>query len=45
MMPVDEIEAYVKVIEMEKWEEHTKKKARGGGSSGGSLLPQFGGSS
>ncbi|KAF8476242.1 putative proteasome component Pre6 [Kalaharituber pfeilii] len=45
MMPVEEIESYVKDIEKEKQEEAAKKKSRGGGSSGGGLLPQFGESS
>lgn len=32
MMPVENIEEYVKVIEEEKKEEAAKKKTRGGGS-------------
>jgi len=41
MMPVEEIENYVKDIEKEKQEEAAKKKTRGG-TSGGGLLPQYG---
>ena len=44
MMPVEQIENYVKDIEKEKQEEAAKKKTRGG-ASGGGLLPQHGESS
>lgn len=46
MMPVEEIENYVKDIEKEKQEEAAKKKTRGPATSGASgLLPQIGESS
>jgi len=44
MMPVEQIENYVKDIEKEKQEEAAKKKTRGG-TSGGGLLSQHGESS
>lgn len=46
MMPVDQIESYVKEIEKEKQEEAAKKKTRGGAATGagaaGTLLPSVG---